>query len=125
VGLWAARQRRIAVTMSQTRKTMRVIRVIVVLVMVIYVSSYFCCYSATSKITSSSTGHAQGEAGHTYDQWHRDFPDAEGVSKQIRRSVSDFGLVEEISEGCYEYAEPHDASGLVSYRTTTSKRTLH
>ena len=41
---------------------------------------------------------------------NRCFFDAKDISKQVRDSVRDLGLIEEIPGGCYEHSEPDDAS---------------
>ena len=54
--------------------------------------------------------HAIGKAGNADNQPNRCFFDAENIAKQVRDSIRDPGLIEEISVGGYEDAEPDDSS---------------
>jgi hypothetical protein len=70
------------------------------------------CYSATSKMTSSSIGIPRGMLATPINQPNRCFLDSKDVSKRVRGSVRDLGLVEDVPGGCYEHSEPDDASSL-------------
>src|SRR5262249_34434377 len=54
--------------------------------------------------------HPKGKAGNADYQPNRCFLNAKDISKQVRNSVRDPGLVEEIPRGCHEYSDPDDAS---------------
>src|SRR5262245_49088485 len=54
--------------------------------------------------------HPKGKAGNADYQPNRCFLNAKDISKQVRDSVRDPGLVEEIPRGCHEYSDPDDAS---------------
>ena len=54
--------------------------------------------------------HPERKTGNADNQPDRYFVRAEDIAKQIRDSVRDLRLVEEVSRSCYEYAEPDDAS---------------
>jgi hypothetical protein len=43
------------------------------------------------------------------------FSGCKDISKQVRDSVRDLGLIEEIPEGCYEHSEPDDTSHSVEW----------
>jgi hypothetical protein len=54
--------------------------------------------------------HPQGKAGNADYQPNQCFLDAKDISKQVRDSVRDPGLVKEVPGSCYEHSEPDDAS---------------
>jgi hypothetical protein len=54
--------------------------------------------------------HAIGKAGDADDQPNRCFFNAKDIAKQVRDSIRDPGLIEEISVGCDEDSEPDDTS---------------
>jgi hypothetical protein len=54
--------------------------------------------------------HPIGKTGNADYQPNRCFLDAKNISKQIRDSVRDLGLIEEIPGGRHEHSEPDDAS---------------
>ena len=53
--------------------------------------------------------HPEGKAGNADHQPNRCFLDAKDIAKQVRDSVRDPGLVEEVPGGCHEHSEPDDA----------------
>jgi hypothetical protein len=57
--------------------------------------------------------YSEKKAGDTEYEPDRSFLDAKDISKQIRNSVRDPGLVVEIAGGCNEYSKPNDASYLI------------
>ena len=52
----------------------------------------------------------EGKAGNADHQPNRCFRDAKDIAKQIRGSIRDPGLVEDVPVRCYKYAESNDAS---------------
>jgi len=60
-------------------------------------------------MTSSSIGIPNGRLATPMISRTDVFLDAEDISEQVRDSVGDPGLVEEIPVGGHEHAEPHNA----------------
>ena len=54
--------------------------------------------------------HPKGKTRNANYQPNRYFLDAEDITKQIRNSIRDPWLVEEVPGRCYEHSEPDDAS---------------
>ena len=54
--------------------------------------------------------HPERKAGNADYHPNRCFLDAKNISKQVRDSVRNPGLVEEITRGCYEHSELDDTS---------------
>lgn len=54
--------------------------------------------------------HAEGKAGSADYQSNRCLLDPKDIAKEVRDSVRDSGVVEEVSGSCDENSEAHDAS---------------